>query len=266
MPEGPHTPLACLEASPQPTAVLLSHASRPSLSLYLQLEGLTGSLAWHEDELSQQRSFLIIFLLQALQKDRGGEDRTVGCAAGTGSQSPTGTGSKGGRGPSTVPLPCPSAAQTTNSPQERETFFAVLSWTKEERCGNGATLRSLFLLPGREELHAAPSWVCKYPPHQNYATPPPYPQPRGITYIDSKVLWSTGDAVCMVRCCWNPMIYRNCRGEDGHRQLDEDVPLTSWEGPAVTWMIVRLNRGEEGTVFMCKRASWLKFLPQHQGL
>lgn len=96
--------------------------------------------------------------------------------------------------------------------------------------------------------------------------PPPYPQPRGITYIDSKVLWSTGDAVCMVCCCWNPVVYRNCRGEDGHRQLDEDVPLTSWEGPAVTWMIVRLNRGEEGTVFMCKRASWLKFLPQHQGL
>ena len=127
---GPHTPLACLEASPQPTAVLLSHASRPSLSLYLQLEGLTGSLAWHEDELSQQSSILIIFLLQALQKDRGGEDRTVGCAAGTGSQSPTGTGSKGGRGPSTVPLPFPSASQATNSPQERETFFAVLSWTK----------------------------------------------------------------------------------------------------------------------------------------
>lgn len=103
------------------------------------------------------------------------------------------------------------------------------------------------------------------PPASKLRKPPP-PQPRGITYIDSKVLWSTGDAVCMVRCCWNPMIYRNCRGEDGHRQLDEDVPLTSWEGPAVTWMIVRLNRGEEGTVFMCKRASWLKFLPQHQGL
>ena len=103
---------------------------------------------------------------------------------------------------------------------------------------------------------------------KRYATPPSPPpqQPRGITYIDSKVLWSTGDAVCMVRCCWNPVVYRNCRGEDGHRQLDEDVPLTSWEGPAVTWMIVRLNRGEEGTVFMCKRASWLKFLPQHQGL
>lgn len=146
-------------------------------------------------------------------------------------------------------------------------FLCCAILDKEERCGNGATLRSLFLLPGREELHAAPSWVCKYPPHQNYATPPPpYPQPRGITYIDSKVLWSTGDAVCMVCCCWNPVVYRNCRGEDGHRQLDEDVPLTSWEGPAVTWMIVRLNRGEEGTVFMCKRASWLKFLPQHQGL
>lgn len=103
------------------------------------------------------------------------------------------------------------------------------------------------------------------PPASKLRKPPP-PQPRGITYIDSKVLWSTGDAVCMVRCCWNPVVYRNCRGEDGHRQLDEDVPLTSWEGPAVTWMIVRLNRGEEGTVFMCKRASWLKFLPQHQGL
>lgn len=176
MPEGPHTPLACLEASPQPTAVLLSHASRPSLSPYLQLEGLTGSLAWHEDELSQQSSILIIFLLQALQKDRGGEDRTVGCAAGTGSQSPTGTGSKGGRGPSTVPLPCPSAAQTTNSPQERETFFAVLSWTKEERCGNGATLRSLFLLPGREELHAAALLDLQPPPTSN-ATQQPLPPP-----------------------------------------------------------------------------------------
>lgn len=100
-------------------------------------------------------------------------------------------------------------------------------------------------------------------PHIRHYTKPP--QLRGITYIDSKVLWSTGDAVCMVHCCWNSMVYRNCCGKDGHRQLDEDLSLTSWEGPAVSRMIVRLKRGEE-TVFMCKRASWLKFLPEHAGL
>lgn len=39
---------------------------------------------------------------------------------------------------------------------------------------------------------------------KRYAKLPP--QPRGITYIDSKVLRSTGGAVCMVGRCWNSMV------------------------------------------------------------
>lgn len=104
-----------------------------------------------------------------------------------------------------MPLPFPSASQTTTSPQERETFFAVLPWTKKECCGNGATLRSLFLPLGREELHAAALLESATTLLVKRCAKLPPPQPRGITYVDSKVLRSTGDAVCMVRICWNSM-------------------------------------------------------------
>lgn len=57
----------------------------------------------------------------------------------------------------------------------------------------------------REELHAAALLESATTLLVKRCAKLPPPQPRGITYVDSKVLRSTGDAVCMVRICWNSM-------------------------------------------------------------
>ena len=65
------------EASPQPTAcLLLSYDCPPSLSPYLQLEGLTGIERRQESELSQEGS-LLLMVLQALEKAGGGENKSA---------------------------------------------------------------------------------------------------------------------------------------------------------------------------------------------
>lgn len=64
-----------------------------------------------------------------------------------------------------------------------------------------------------------------------------------VSYINSEIAWGTGDVSCWGQGPGN-MLHAEGRRQDPQGQPDHQITLRAFEGPAVAWVYIRLERRE----------------------